>query len=164
MLIEYKHSMEFKITPTDNLSLLERHKKPLMFKKAAEQLHHRLELIAKYPREIEEKLNLPSGILSKVKFLPLIVSNSLEYDRNKFQFSMPVTVNGEIFDHAEKISFFELQQSIDQDVECMPLQNCIQRIRKNLVWEELFKPITENPVGTSWHDEAQSVKVRHSFT
>jgi len=155
ILIEYKHSMEFRRSPADAANLLKN-----LLNNAAKQLKRRLEFIADHPRELEEKLNLPSMILSHVKFLPLIVCNSIEYDRKNFEFKEKVTVNGDVFDAALKISLFELKHAIFQARdESLPLQTIIEAIQKDLFWQDQFsrRGFTRSPSRTT------GLKVLYNF-
>jgi len=155
ILIEYKHSMEFRRSPADAAKLLKN-----LLNYAAKQLKKQLEFIADHPRELEEKLNLPSMILSHVKFLPLIVCNSIEYDRKNFPFKEKVTVNGDVFADALKISLFELKHAIFQARdESSPLQTIIEAIQKDMFWQNQFsrRGFTRSPSRTT------GLKVLYNF-
>lgn len=159
LLIEYKHSMQFRRTVGDRSKLLHN-----QLEKAATQLQKRLEYLTKYPCEIEKKLGLQHGILSELKVLPLIVSNSMEHDRRQFSFTAPVENNGVTFDGALKISLFELTLARNhaQQHDGLPLEDIINCIEKDAVWTGMYESYGYS--AKNFHEGLPPSKVQYAFS
>jgi len=102
-VIEYKHSMEFRRQDDERYKLL---KTP--FRKAISQLEKRLRALGSHSQILEKKFNLPPDLLKNLTYYPLIISNTLEFDRKVFKFKKPIPLNGKTYEYLPKISYFEL--------------------------------------------------------